>query len=203
MSNVSRFPRQPGFFARWQEVVRLLDAGNRAAAFQKLETLADDGYVEAFAEMGYLFEREGNEVPADLQLSYQWYSRAVDEADDSDGRIGIARLILNGFTSAGSIKDAVCLLEIAIAQGNPVAKITLGAVLHKGDVVPQDLLTAKRYYDAAIQNGYVAPYHYLAQLLAEQGHLFEALSYKIKGHRLAKKIAANDPDDFRLWNISK
>lgn len=188
------------FRVRWLEVSRSLRHGQTDEALEALKSLADDGYAEAYAEIGNMYERGGNGVPQNLDLARQWYLRAIDEIDDEYAYIGMARLAINGYKDAGSLSDAVKYLQKACDRNNPVGLTILGTLYHTGKGVQKDSKQAAQLYERAIAQGYVLPMAYLSKLKLQNGNYMSGLFLHFKTIWTAYRIARKDPSDERLWN---
>jgi len=179
--------------------MRSKQLGSALAIF---DALAADGYAEAYVEIGNILEqRDDRDGGVDLDAARSWYMRAIEEIDDPEGYIGLARLALNGYRDAGSTDDAIEYLNIAARANRPVALIILGTLYDAGKVIPRDINQAVDFYMKAIATGYILPLLYLSKIELERRHYFKFLRLRMTAFRQARKIALVDRHDPRLWNV--
>jgi len=188
------------FRTRWLQAEQYIRSGDLHEAYDIFESLAADGYVEAYVELGSLLERGDAGIDRDLDKARQWYLKAVDEHNDSYGYIGLARLALNGFSEAGTTKDAIDYLNVAAKADNPVALTILGALYHDGKHVTKNLNRASELYLRAVEHGYALPAVYLSKLNFERHQFIAAARFRIKAICMAYRLAKHDKSDPRLWN---
>jgi TPR repeat protein len=202
MAMLIEFPKSSRFSARWNAASRQLDHGSARAALTVFEALAADGFVEAYAEIGSIYENGAGDVQRDLEQAYRWYQRGISEFDDAYGHIGVARIILNGYQDAGSKKEAAIHLNHAVNRGSPIAMTILGSLYHEGRFFPQNFKKAEDLYLNAIKAEYILPMVYLSKLYYETGRYLAWASLRFRATLLAFRFAANDGTDPRLWNVS-
>lgn len=196
----SRKKRPDSFRARWFEADDYANSGQIDKALGILESLANDGYAEAYVEIGNIFERGGNGVSQNLDAARRWYMKAIDEFGDDYAYVGLARLALNGYSDAGTPIDAIDYLRKACDANNPIAMTILGTLYHSGEVISKDLQQAAQLYEKAWSNGYVLPLVYLSKVKNEEGHYLTGLRLRLKAIWTAFKLAKVNPSDPRLWN---
>lgn len=188
---------------RWLQAENYMRSKQIAKALEVFEGLAAEGYSEACVEIGNILEQHNhneNGSSPNLDKARGWYMRAIDEIGDPNAYIGLARLALNGYGDAGSTTDAVEYLNIAIKANNPIAHIILGTLYHSGKGVPRDLSKAAKFYEEAIEQGYVLPLGYLSQIEWENGHYFKSLRLRMKKVCQMYKLVSVDRHDSRLWH---
>lgn len=184
---------------RWREAERLLDLSLPEEALVIFLQLADEGYSEAYVEIGNILERRSkNET--ELILAKDWYLRAIREADDPYGNIGLARLALNGLLAAGTNVDAMNHLTIACNANIPIAQIILGVLYHRGEHVVGDLQKAEELYLSAIEHGYILPMVYLSKLKWRKGLYLSSVFWRLSAVIKSYKLAIANTKDPRLWN---
>ena len=190
------------FKVRWLRAENCMRAKKLANALAIFEELAAEGYSEAYVEIGNILEqRDSRDSRADLEAARSWYMKAIEEIEDPEAYIGLARLALRGHKDAGNTDDALEYLNIAARANRPVAFIILGTLYHTGKVVPRDLSKAADFYTKAIAVGYILPLFYLAKIELELGHYIKFLRLRLKAFLNARKLAETDRHDPRLWHV--
>jgi len=185
--------------SRWKRAEHCVNSGKIKEALELFESLANDGDVSAYAQIGNLLELGKDGVEVDLDMARRWYMRAIEEDNCDAGYIGLAKMALRGFTDAGTPDDAIEYLRIASDVGNPEALTLLGMMYYFGEHVSEDLDCAAQYFEKACEHGYILPQRFLSIIIIKQGHIMRGLRLNIDARWRAFKFRIKNPHDERLW----
>ena len=201
MGTIGRLKRGDSFTSRWSLANDYLNHRKTAEALDIFYDLANEGFCEAYVEIGNILERgDKSTAPQDWASARWWYMKAVEESEDSYGYVGLARLALNGFAEAGGIEDAIQYLNKAVSANNPIAQTILGTIFHAGKIIEQDFIRAAHLYQSASDQGYVLPLIYLSKIRSQEGHFLVAIYLRLKAFGRAYNLARRNVSDPRLWN---
>ena len=79
---------------QWTAAIKCSEAGDYVNALKIFQRLADQGYVEAFSEIGKIMELGEGGVETDYTSAATWYERAITAIDDADAHLHMGRLLL-------------------------------------------------------------------------------------------------------------
>ncbi len=188
-----------------KETSFLLRTGNFGKALGELLPFARADIAASFVEVGLLYELSAE---ADSDLSYpaiqeamHWYRRSIETTDEKYAYLGLGRILVKRSLSRDKVEKGLEFLRVAASRTVPEADTLLGVCYEQGVGVDVDLNRAKSYYSAAGDQGFLWPILLLSKLEFRTGNYRRALWLRVKGARLAWKIAGENPRDPRLWNI--
>jgi hypothetical protein len=92
--------------------------------------------------------------------------RALAEAGDSDGQVGLGILYFGGYGVARDFTQAARWFRRAAEQGNPYGQFELGDLYYRGLGVPEDVAQAAQWFERAARQGHLAAQQNLAVLYA-------------------------------------
>jgi TPR repeat protein len=188
--------------ALWERARKAAENGDVAGTLYVWRALADQGAWQAFAKIGWLYERGAEGVEKDLAKALFWYRRSVFEADDPLGHIGLGRAYLAG---SGVPKDwdiARTHFEKASIKNHPEGALYVGMIHYQGLGVPKDMERARTYLEKAASGGYCFAFIPLALIAFRKGRIVQAVKLYMEGRRRAHEIARQDPNDDRLVGFS-
>ncbi|KQV48571.1 hypothetical protein ASC95_21890 [Pelomonas sp. Root1217] len=141
----------------------------RALAY--LETAGEAGHVPALYMLGQLYHhqvpRQPEGVPLDLKRAGAYYGAAA-KAGNMDATLAAARMMdLGEGLPAPAPERAVVLYKDAALKGNADAQNALATYFYRGEVVPQNLTTARQFFQAAAQRRQPDAMFNLAVMLAQ------------------------------------
>lgn len=195
---VEKTPKDFGL--QWLRATNSFEAGDYVSALDIFQTLADEGYVEAFTEIGNILELGGGGVKKDYISAAAWYGRAISAFDDPNAHLAMGRLLFNGQLGYQDFHKAIDHFQVAARGNAPVAQTILGMLFQTGFHVVKDVRKAREIYRKAIGQGYVWPMVLLGSLEAENGNVLRSLSLRV---RAAWSVLCLAPTDRRLWNVAK
>jgi len=120
---------------------------------------AEQGVSDAQCMLGLAY-LEGNGVERDVRQAERWY-RAAAERGDTDAQYLLGVLYLH---ELGEPKKAAHALSAAAEHGNEDAMFLLGTLYEDGKGVPQDLETARKWYEK-VSTGKLDPEQHLRRHL--------------------------------------
>lgn len=126
-------------------------AGNRlAAAVERLNALARNGFAPAQFRLGVLY-LHGTGVPQQPRQAAYWFDRAAQQGDVG-GRYSMARLYISGVGVDRNLKLAAGFLEPLAEQNYAPAQFELGLLYDVGIDGERDLEQAERWIRRAAEN---------------------------------------------------
>lgn len=173
---------------RWQSAIDAFRSGDAAAALYLFKDLAKDGELGALREIGNIYELGDGGVEQDFKKAFYWYKRAVDEADDVWGYIGLGRLYYYGRGVVQDYEKAFWYYSMAEANNKPIVSLMLGRMYHLGHGVESDLRKARKYYLEAANEEYVFAIKNLGLLEMKSGHYLKGLYLRIRAILTALRI---------------
>ncbi len=127
-------------------MVKAFYKGDRVGVLYQLRKMANENVPAAFAELGNIYEMGGHGLERNFKKAKYWYNRAIDEADDIEGYIGMARLYYFGKGMQVNYKKALEYYLIAEEINEPVAFFAIGRMYRLGQGVEKNISTAKEHY---------------------------------------------------------
>lgn len=120
---------------------------------------AEQGVSDAQCMLGLAY-LEGNGVERDVRQAERWY-RAAAERGDTDAQYLLGVLYLHELDEP---EKAAHALSAAAEHGNEAAMFRLGTLYEEGKGVPQDLETARKWYEK-VSTGQLDPEQHLRRHL--------------------------------------
>jgi len=183
---------------RWKLMVKAFYKGDRVGVLYQLRKMANENVPAAFAELGNIYEMGGHGLEQDFKKAKYWYNRAIDEADDIEGYIGMARLYYYGKGMQVNYKKALEYYSIAEEINEPVAFFAIGRMYRLGQGVEKNVSTAKEYYRRGVHFGSVQSLRALGEIELESGNKILGLYYRILAVVKAIPIFIRNRHDPRL-----
>lgn len=136
-----------------------------------LEAAGQAGDVTALYMLGQLYHhqlpRQPDGVPLDLKRAGAYYGAAA-KAGHLDATLAAARMMdLGEGLPAPAPERAIVLYKDAALKGNADAQNALATFFYRGEVVPQNLATARQFFQAAAQRRQPDAMFNLAVMLAQ------------------------------------
>lgn len=163
------------------EARRLLAQRQDERAFQRVETAARRGDMDAVALLGWFYDT-GRHVPRDYARAAEHYRRAMRDNPSVQWRLGVMYDLGQGVPENPA--EAVRLFRQAASEGDANANASLGVMYANGRGVPADYAQSMRYYRRA------------AELGAGAGFLGVGLLYQ---HGLG---VARQPNEAAAWYLA-
>lgn len=126
---------------------------NSESAVREYRRLAEQGDVNAQAQLGYLYYT-GEGVTQNYTEAVKWYQKAAVQGNrDSQYNLAVAYAFGEGIRQ--DYKEAVLWYRRAAEQGHTAAQYSLGISYSYGEGVPLDPKEAAKWFRAAAEQGYV------------------------------------------------
>ncbi len=186
---------------KWLFAVRARRANNSLRALSLLKGLASQGDLATFREIGNIYEFGGGGVDIDYVAAANWYRRAIYEADDSWGCVGLARMHYLGKGSDIDYEKARHYYEMLEGSSHPLALFQLGQIHYLGLGVPADTVMAAQYYVRAAAQGHAWAMGVLGTIYLKNGKFFRGLFLRIKAMVVGTMVALKNPNDLRVRTI--
>ena len=183
---------------RWKLLTKAFYKGDRIGALYQLRKMAKENVPAAFAELGNLYEMGGPGFEQDFEKAKYWYGRAIEDADDIEGYIGMARLYYFGKGVPIDYKKALEYYLIAEEINEPVAFFAIGRMYRLGQGVEKNISKAKEYYRRGVHFGSVQSLRALGEIELESGNKILGLYYRILAVVRAIPIFIRNRHDPRL-----
>ena len=184
---------------KWHEAVQLFEKGDMAGALFLFKSIANEGEKAAYSEIANIYQLGGEGVPQDFKQAHDWHKKAIDEADDVLGYIGLSRLYYYGAGVEQDYNKAFWYLSQTSENEKPITHLLLGKMYHLGHGTEKDVLKAEKYYKKAAESNYAFAYKFLSILEQEKRHTIKSISYKIKSFLTGLFILlTSGRDDHRL-----
>ncbi|MGH9728419.1 MAG: tetratricopeptide repeat protein [Candidatus Acidiferrales bacterium] len=139
VKNAAPAANSPAQAASQQTAVRPTQAVHpqlTAAEIARLQSTAAGGNAVAQYNLALAYQN-GNGVPKDLKLTFDWCKKAAEQ-DNADAETALGVMYRSGEGVDEDLQAAVQWYEKASRQGNPSAMFDLGAAYYNGDGVPVD-----------------------------------------------------------------
>jgi TPR repeat protein len=138
-----------------------------SAEVSQLQATAEAGDASAQASLARAYE-DGNGVPQNDKLAFQWYSKAAEQGDaEAANSVGVMYRLGQGIGS--SKEDAVVWYHKAARLKNPKAMFNLGAAYYNGDGVGVDDVISYAWFLLAHEAGSPAAEEALRRAGSEKG----------------------------------
>lgn len=153
-----------GMENRWAIAQQRFEVGDLKTALDLFESIASDGYVEAYVEVGNIYEIGKGGVSCDFSQAEAWYRKGIASMDDPHSHLGLGRLYFNGTGVLRDYENAFQHLLKAESTQNPQALLMLGVLYQLGRGTSVDLNRAHSLYTAAAANELVLAMQFLTKL---------------------------------------
>jgi uncharacterized protein len=200
-ATIASLRKPSGMKERWGLAQQRFEAGDLKGALELWESVAADGYVEAYVEIGNIYELGGGGVVADTSKAEAWYRKAVESMDDPYGHVGLGRLYFNGIGVPRDRTKALQHLLKAEPVQYPQALTMLGVLYHLGGGTSVDLDRAHSLYVAAAKQQFVLAMLYLRSLEFRRRRYISGLKWQLRAFGTMFPIAMKNPNDPRLAGI--
>lgn len=184
--------------SRWEDAHAAYLAGDKKGALFLLRSLANDGELAVYREIGNIYEIGGGGVEQDFQKASTWYKKSVDEANDAYGAFGLGRLYYNGKGVERDYEKALFYFKLAADSDIELANLMLGRMYRFGYGVNKDLSISREYFTKACDAGYVQAIKNLGLLELEDKNIVKGVFYQLKGIFLHLFISLKNKRDVRL-----
>lgn len=180
---------------RWEKANECFNNSDKAGALFLLKSLASDGVLAAFREIGNIYELGGGGVDVDIEKALYWYKKSLDEANDAFGAYGLGRLYFRGNGIEKDYKKALWYFELALENNIEIASLMLARIFNSGLGIEKNIDKAENYYLKAIESGYVYALKELGTLEIKKGNIYKGLklySHGIVNHALLLVLNKHD-----------
>ena len=179
-----------GVKERWAISQQRYEAGDQKSALEIMESIASEGYVEAYVELGNLYE-----IAKEYERSAIWYQKALANLDEPFAHARLGALYFNGLGVARDRTKAFEHLSKGESLRWPHTLLMLGVLLHLGGGTEVNLERARSLYQAAADAGLVLAMHYLSSMEADNKHYLEAAKWRIRAIvSTIKALLSGDPE---------
>jgi TPR repeat protein len=179
-----------GVRERWAIFQQRFEAGNLRAAAEMMEAIASDGYVEAYVELGNLYE-----IESDYEKAANWYQKAADGFPEPFAHARLGALYFNGLGVQRDPAKAFLHLSQGESLRWPHTLLMLGLLFHLGEGTQVDIERARSLYRAAADQGLVLAMHYLCSLEADTKNYLLAVKWKLCAFAATfKEVMRGDPE---------
>jgi TPR repeat protein len=179
-----------GVKERWAISQQRYEAGDQKSALEIMESIASEGYVEAYVELGNLYE-----IAKEYERSATWYQRAVASLDEPFAHARLGALYFNGLGVPRDRAKAFQHLSKGESLRWPHTLLMLGVLFYFGAGTEVNRDRARSLYREAADAGLVLAMHYLSSVEAENGHYLQAAKWRIRAvFSTIKALASGDPE---------
>ncbi|NVJ65351.1 MAG: tetratricopeptide repeat protein [Gammaproteobacteria bacterium] len=168
---------------KWNKAVELVRARELDAALFLFKSLAAEGEKAAYREIARIHEKQGA-----YKQAKDWYFKAIDDADDIEGCIALARLSYLGKGVPKSTMVALEYLDMIEANENHKAFLLKGRI----HALEGNYSDAEIYYKKSYELGNIVALSEMASLHYKEGKYLKWILRKIISAVLSFKIARKD-----------
>ena len=187
-----------GVKERWAISQLRYEAGDQKSALEIMEAIAAEGYVEAYVELGNLYE-----IAKEYERSAMWYQRALETLDEPFAHARLGALYFNGLGVPRDRAKAFQHLSKGESLRWPHTLLMLGVLFYFGAGTEVNRDRARSLYRAAADAGLVLAMQYLGSMEAEDRHYLQAAKWRIRAVlSTIRALMSGDPDQ-RLVGVSQ
>jgi TPR repeat protein len=140
------------FVADRQKGMEAFNAGDYATALRELRPLAEQGYVDAQVNLGFMYDK-GEGVAQDDAQAAAWFRKAADQGD-AKAQFNLGNKYRRGEGVAQDYSQAMAWYRKAADQGDADALFNLGFMYAKGQGVTRDYLQGHEWIFKAAAQGH-------------------------------------------------
>lgn len=200
MKDIINFPKTKN--QKIAEAADYFSHDNAETALEKCIKLIDDGYDEAFAFVGAIYEIGGHNVTKDYDKARFYYEQSVERFGATEAYLGLVRIYYYGM---GVEKDYCKAFEyctiLSEDADNVYGNFLIGKMYTDGHCVDKNLDKAKEFFKKAWDKDYVFGLTYLGLLEQHLGHNIKGWMFRIKAGFISYKIARKNISDPRIREI--
>jgi len=179
-----------GVKERWAISQQRYEAGDQKSALEIMESIASEGYVEAYVELGNLYE-----IAKEYERSAMWYQKALASLDEPFAHARLGALYFNGLGVPRDRATAFQHLSMGESLQSPHTLLMLGVLFYFGAGTEVNRDRARSLYQAAADAGLVLAMHYLSAMEAENGHCLPAAKWRIRAvFSTIRALVSGDPE---------
>jgi hypothetical protein len=201
LAQVISLPPPKGMKERWGIAQQRFEAGDLKGALELWESIASEGYAEAYVELGNIYEIGKGSVPQDFQKAEYWYRRGIEGMNDPYAHFGLGRMYFNGTGVPRDHAKAFEHLVKAESINYPQAQLILGILCQFGWGTSVDLERARALYLAAAAKEYVLAMIQLAQIERKAHNYVAFVKWRFRASRTILKIGRANLADGRLTGM--
>ncbi len=188
---------------RWAKAIASFESGDKVHALAIYKELAAEGDCYALVEIGNLYEIGGGGVTVDYHEAAKWYRKAIFEIDDVDAHLRLAKMCLGRRLVVDDLERVVVKhASIAGEKGEAIGWLLLGFAYESGSFGVKNKDKARKYYQAATEQGLIAAKHGLARLAFSSGHLIAGIGLSISARWDTFHVARRNLNDKRLTGLA-
>ena len=190
VAKVVPFRLPTGLKERWAIAQQRCEAGDFDTAVEIFEAIASEGYIEAYTELGNLYE-----ILKEYERSAKWYQKTLANVDEPFAHARLGALYFNGLGVPRDRAKAFQHLSKGESLRWPHTLLMLGVLFQFGAGTEVNLERAHALYRSAADAGLVLAMHYLSSVEADNKHYFEAVKWRIKALvSTIRALLAGDPE---------
>lgn len=179
-----------GLRERWTLFQQRFEAKDLGGAAEIMEAIASDGYVEAYVELGNLYE-----IEEDYERSAAWYQKAAEAFPEPFTHARLGALYFNGLGVQRDPAKAFLHLSQGESLRWPHILLMLGVLFHLGEGTQVDIERARSLYRGAADEGLVLAMHYLSSLEFGAKNYLLAVKWKLRAFAATfREVKRGDPE---------
>lgn len=147
------------------------DLAQQAAALEKFQSAAEEGYPDAFGAIGYFHANGIGGVTKNDALALEWFQKGSDKGSAS-AKVNFARFILEGRGTLADRAKGIAVMEEAASKGSEDAQAALAEIYFMGLYDPEvksDFAKARPYVQSCADRGSPPALNMLG-LIYKEGH---------------------------------
>lgn len=147
------------------------DLAQQAAALEKFQSAAEEGYPDAFGAIGYFHANGVGGVTKNDALALEWFQKGSDKGSAS-AKVNFARFILEGRGTLADRAKGIAVMEEAASKGAEDAQAALAEIYFMGLYDPEaksDFAKARPYVQSCADRGSSSALNMLG-LIYKEGH---------------------------------
>ncbi|WP_022949293.1 tetratricopeptide repeat protein [Methylohalobius crimeensis] len=200
MRNVIQFPETKD--KKLSTAISIFWDHTADSALEAFKRLVDEGYDEAFAFIGAIYEFGGKNVARDYAKAKFYYEQSIERFGAVEAYLGLIRIHYYGL---GVERDCCKALEyctlLSEEANHPLANVYIGRIYMEGCCVDKDIEKSKEFFKKAWKRGYVFGLTYLGIAEQKSGHRLLGWLHRIKAGILAFRISRMNINDDRIREL--